>query len=141
MKRGAQSIGRAIKKRPFLPHAFTYAPDIVDALARLGSDERALGSIWNIPTLEARSVNDWAKALAPYLKRDARVLTLPSWLVTMPGIFVPAMGELKEMRYQWEEPYRVDDAKYRTTLGVSATPFEERVRATAAWVLATWGPS
>ena len=71
-------------------------------------------------------MNDWAKALAPYLKRDARVLTLPSWLVTMLGIFVPAMGELKEMRYQWEEPYRVDDAKYRTTLGVSATPFEEQ---------------
>ena len=124
---------------PSLPHAFTYAPDIVDALALLGSEEKALGSVWNIPTLEARSMNDWAQALSPYLKRDVRVSTLPSWLVTMLGVFVPARGELKEMRYQWQEPYRIQDAKFRAAFGVSATPFEEQVKTTVAWVLATWG--
>ena len=126
---------------PSLPHAFTYAPDIVDALIRLGREDKALGQAWNIPTLEARSMNDWAKALSPLLKRDVRVTTLPSWLVTMLGLFVPAMRELKEMRYQWEEPYRVDDAKFRTAFGMSPTPFEEQVRATAAWVQATWSPT
>lgn len=126
---------------PSLPHAFTYAPDIVDALIRLGSEPRALGEVWNIPTLEARSMNDWAKALSPYLKRDIRVTTLPSWLVTMLGLFVPAMRELKEMRYQWEEPYRVDDAKFRAAFGMSASPFEEQVKRTAAWVESTWAPA
>lgn len=124
---------------PSLPHAFTYAPDIVEALVRLGGEDKALGQVWNLPTLEARSMNAWAKALAVPLQRDLRVTTIPSWLVTMLGLFVPAMGELKEMRYQWEEPYRVEDAKYRATFGVSATPFEEQVKATASWVLSTWG--
>jgi nucleoside-diphosphate-sugar epimerase len=49
------------------------------------------------------------------------------------------MRELGEMRYQWQEPYRVDDGAFRETFGLKPTDFDEQVRATAAWARRTYG--
>lgn len=46
----------------------------------------------------------------------------------------PRMRELVEMLYQLEAPFEVDDSKFRAAFGVSATPVEEAVAETAAWV-------
>jgi hypothetical protein len=58
----------------------------------------------------------------------------------MLGLVSPTIRELAEMRYQWQEPYRLDDARYRETFGGAPTPFDEQVRATAAWAAANYGP-
>jgi nucleoside-diphosphate-sugar epimerase len=45
--------------------------------------------------------------------------------------FVPLFRELKEMRYLWETPVRMTNARLVATLGAEPhTPLEEAVRAT-----------
>ena len=84
-------------------------------------------------------MRDWAAALGRELGVDAKVARMPGWLVTSLGVFVPMMRELGEMRYQWEEPYRVDDSAFRDAFGAAPTPFATQVRETAAWARATYG--
>lgn len=124
---------------PTLPHAFTYGPDVAAGLATLGASAPERSRIWHLPTLPARSMSEWARALGAELGRDVRVSRVPGWVISVAGVFSPMMRELGEMRYQWEEPYLVDDSAFREAFGVAPTPFEEQVRATAEWARATWG--
>jgi nucleoside-diphosphate-sugar epimerase len=122
-----------------LPHAFSYGPDVARGLAALGTAENATGRIWHLPTLEARSMRAWADALGRELGMTVKVQRLPGWVLAAVGVFVPIMRELREMAYQWEEPYLLDDSAFRRELGVEPTPFDEQVRATAAWARDTYG--
>jgi nucleoside-diphosphate-sugar epimerase len=123
---------------PSLPHAFTYGPDVAAALATLGARPEAAGRVWHVSTGEAVPMRDWAAALGRELGVDAKVAPMPGWLVKALGVFVPMMRELGEMRYQWEEPYRVDDRAFRDAFGAAPTPFATQVRETAAWARATY---
>ncbi len=125
---------------PSLPHAFTYGPDVAGALATLGEREGATGRVWHIPTEPAVSMQAWAAALGRELGVEAKVATVPGWVVKMLGVFVPMMRELGEMRYQWEEAYLLDDGAFRERFGTASTPFETQVRETAAWARLTYGP-
>ena len=41
----------------------------------------------------------------------------------MRGIFQPAIRELKEIDYQRQRPYTLDDSAPRTTFGLESTPW------------------
>jgi nucleoside-diphosphate-sugar epimerase len=118
---------------PTIPHAFTYSDDVIQALATLGRESRGDGRAWHIPTLTAQPVTALSAALAKQLDIQIRERVMPSWLLTGLGVFVPALRELKEMRYQWEAPYAVDSSEMETTFALRPTPFEAQVRATADW--------
>lgn len=124
---------------PSLAHAFTYAPDVASALATLGTADGATGRIWHVPTAEAVSMRTWVDALGAALEMKLRVEPVPGWVVKMAGLFVPMMRELAEMRYQWQEPYHVDDRAFREAFGAAPTPFETQVRETARWARETYG--
>jgi len=47
------------------------------------------------------------------------------------------MREYLHTLYQFTDPWVVDDAKFRTTFGVSATPLDEALDATLAWYRTT----
>jgi nucleoside-diphosphate-sugar epimerase len=118
---------------PALPHALTYIDDVVDTLATLGTDPRGMDKTWIVPTLPAMPIATWIAAFESALAIKIRTRVMPPWLMTVLGPFVPIMRELKEMNYQWTTPYLVDDSSYRTTFGVAPVPFEQQVKATAAW--------
>jgi len=50
---------------------------------------------------------------------------MPSWLVSILGIFIPVMKELAELRYQLEEDYCFDSSKIEKTYGLKPTPIED----------------
>ena len=60
---------------------------------------------------------------------------LPPLALTVAGWFVPLVRELNEMAYQWQEPFLVDDRRYRERFGGDATPLEQGARATVEWAL------
>jgi nucleoside-diphosphate-sugar epimerase len=39
-----------------------------------------------------------------------------------------------EMRYQWQSPFVLDDAKFRAAFGGTATSLEAGVQATVKWM-------
>ena len=54
-------------------------------------------------------------------------------MLTVAGVFSPVMRELKEMMYQWEQPYEVDHSKYAERFGGEPTSLDEGLRATLDW--------
>ena len=53
------------------------------------------------------------------------------------GLLAPK--ELKEMGYQWEQPFVADDSAFRAKFGVAPTPVADGARATVEWAKAAFG--
>ncbi len=118
-------------------HTYSYTADVAGGLVALGSRQGAHG-VWMLPVQPAESTRALIERFARALGRPIRTMQVPNWLLRGLGVFQPMMRELAEMTYQWKQPYVVDDAKFRGAFGISATPWDESIAATAAWAKATW---
>ena len=56
-------------------------------------------------------------------------------LMTLAGLFSPEAREMKEMMYEFVEPFVVDDSDFRATFKGMAgpTPHQTAIRETVAW--------
>jgi len=118
-------------------HAYSYVEDVAAGLVALGSRETR--GVWMLPVQPAESTRALLARFERALGRPVRTRHVPTWVLRGVGLFQPFMRELAEMVYQWEQPYFVDDAKFRAAFGFGATPWEESIAATAAWATATYG--
>jgi nucleoside-diphosphate-sugar epimerase len=120
------------------PHSFTYTPDAAVALYMLAGSENAYGQTWHLPTAKpALTGNEFISIAAKYMHAKNKVSVLPKWLVKTIGLFVPVMRELGEMLYQNEFPYVFDSSKFEKAFQFKPTPYEEGIRRTAEWWLAS----
>ena len=120
------------------PHSFTYTPDAAVALYMLAGSENAYGQTWHLPTAKpALTGNEFISIAAKYMHAKNKVLVLPKWLIGIIGLFVPVMKELAEMLYQNEFPYVFDSSKFEKAFQFKPTPYEEGIRRTAEWWLAS----
>lgn len=124
---------------PDMPHAYTYAGDVARALATLGARAEADGKVWHVPTPPAETTRQIACRFGRALGVDADVKRIPRAVLTALGWFSPILREAREMAYQWEAPFVLDDARFRTTFGWSATPMDAVVARTAAWAAQRFG--
>ena len=113
------------------PHSWTYLPDIGALAAALATDVRSFGHVWHVPTSPARTIRqvaDDAAALRGH--RAPRVLALPRGVVTLGGVAVPLLKELRETRHQFERPFVLDATRTEETFGLAPTPWEDALKAT-----------
>ena len=72
-----------------------------------------------------------ARVVAQATGRTPRITAFPWWLMTLAAPFVATLRELREMRYLWQTPVRMDNAKLLAVLGHEPhTPLEVAVKAT-----------
>jgi len=117
---------------PDAPHAATFVPDVGRTLAVLGTDERAWGRPWHVPSEPAVSQREMAERFCRIAGAPpARVGALPPALLAAAGVFAPQLRELKETRYQFERPFLLDSAACTATFGITATPMDEAMAAIA----------
>jgi nucleoside-diphosphate-sugar epimerase len=131
---GAMAKGKAafFIGSPNIPHDYAYVPDIARAATTLlEAPDSAFGQVWHVPCAPTRTTREVLKIAADALGVRLRLLTLPESLLGAAGLFSPFMRELKEMRFTWDRPYRVDTAKFVKAFWSDATPFEAGVRETA----------
>jgi nucleoside-diphosphate-sugar epimerase len=120
------------------PHSYTYTPDAAKALYMLAMDDTAYGQSWHLPTAKpALTGKEFVAIAAKYMKARNRVRILPSSLVRFIGLFDPIMKELGEMLYQNEFPYIFDSSKFEKAFQFKPTGYEEGLRQTAEWWLAS----
>jgi nucleoside-diphosphate-sugar epimerase len=115
-------------------HAVTAMGDVGVAMAVLGTDERALGRAWHVPTAPAQTQREIVAGLCraagvPLVKARA----MPSVALTIGGLFVPMLRELREVEYQFAAPFDLDSSDFTNTFGIGATPLEQTYRETAEW--------
>ncbi|MFC4054019.1 NAD-dependent epimerase/dehydratase family protein [Actinomadura syzygii] len=118
---------------PSIPHSWTYLPDVAEALAIAGADERAWGRPWHVPTGPAVSTLDVAKRLCEIADAPApRVYEVPRLVFNAAGLVNPMARELRETRYQFDKPYILDSTPFETTFGMRPTPMDDALRTIVA---------
>jgi nucleoside-diphosphate-sugar epimerase len=111
------------------PHSLTYTPDIGRGLAVLGTDERALGHSWHLPTAPALTGEEYLALLGG----DRKPTTMSMGTVRFGALFSGDARESLEMAYQYTAPYVLDSSRFEGTFGLAATPYAEGVAASLAY--------
>ncbi|CEJ12057.1 NAD dependent epimerase/dehydratase family protein [bacterium YEK0313] len=120
--------------RPGTGHQWAYLPDVAETMIRLVEREAELAD-FACYHMDGHWDAD-GRAMVAAIGRAAgtpapRVSAFPWWLAALASPIVPLFRELREMRYLWQEPVRLDNARLRALLGDEPrTPLDEAVRAT-----------
>lgn len=120
-------------------HQWAYLPDVARSMAALLEREAELPTLARFH-LQGHWDSDGRQMLAAIARvlqgagaAAPRVARFPWWLATLAAPVVPTLHEMREMRYLWQQPLRLDNARLRSMLGEEPhTPLDEAVRATLA---------
>ena len=127
--RGVRVIGSADQ-----PHSWTSVRDVGRTLAVLGTDPRAWGRAWHVPTAAPLTQREAVAALCRAAGvPPVRVGTVPHLALRAAGLAVPFLRELEEVRHQFTAPFVLDSAAATRTFGLEPTPLEEVWTETVAW--------
>ena len=113
-----------------LPHTWSFTEDVARMLVTAGTDPRAWGRAWHVPSNEPRSqrqvIDDFAQAAGV----QVRVRTLPPALLHTMGLVWPLMRELRETEYQFRGDFIMDSSAAQATFALKPAPWEEIVEVT-----------
>jgi nucleoside-diphosphate-sugar epimerase len=117
---------------PDTPHDFAYAPDIARAaVAFFDAPDDAFAQVWNVPCAPTRTPRELLKMGAKATGAPLRISAIPLWLLPLAGVFSRFLKEVWDVRFTWDRPYIVDSGKFTRRFGMTATPFEVGIPATA----------
>ncbi len=112
-------------------HSWTAISDVAETLVAVGQDERAWGRAWHVPTAPPMTQEQLVHRMCALAGVEpVKVKTLPRVLLTVVGVAVPAMRELKEVLYQFESPFVIDSSDTTRQLGLGHTPLDDTLMAT-----------
>ena len=120
--------------RPEAIHTYHYIPDVAAglfALGRAGADN--YGRPWMLPCAPAETLRRLVARFSQALGREIGIAAMPRWMTRAVGLFIPLLREVDEMLYQWDEPFVVDDRRFRERFGVTPTDPDRAAAATVAW--------
>jgi nucleoside-diphosphate-sugar epimerase len=127
---------------PNAVHTYHYIPDVAAGLLALGcADADVYGRPWMLPCAPAGTLHDLVAGFSHQLGREIRVARLPRWLTKAIGLFMPLVREVGEMLYQWDEPFVIDDRRFRERFHRGPTNQETAAAATVAWARQHYGRS
>ncbi|MBX3492214.1 MAG: NAD(P)H-binding protein [Parvibaculum sp.] len=117
-------------------HAWAYLPDMAETAARLlaRADELGTFEVFHFGGHWLEHGIEMADAIRAAARQpDAPVKRLPWFALTLLSPFVETFREMREMRYLWKKPVRLDDTKLAAFLGtVPHTPLDIAVRQSLA---------
>jgi nucleoside-diphosphate-sugar epimerase len=123
---------------PDAPRTWAYLPDVAATLATLGTDERALGRAWHVPSAPPRSQRQALGDLAAAMRvPPVAVSGIPWPVLRAVGVVVPMMREVVAVRHQFDQEFVIDARETTETFGLAPTPWDEALAATAGAVHVT----
>jgi nucleoside-diphosphate-sugar epimerase len=120
-------------------HQWSYLPDVARTMVLLLEHRQALAPFASFHMAghwdgDGRQVGEAIqRVLARRTGASPRLGAFPWWLIALVSPFVPTLREMREMKYLWSEPIRMDNARLLEVLGHEPrTPLDEAVEATLA---------
>lgn len=118
------------------PHTWTDVRDMARALVAVAARPETHGRVWhapsNAPVSQTQVVADVCRAAG---REPVVVRPWPRVMLTVGGVAVGFLRELRETVYQFERPYVMDSGLTQRELGLDPTPWAEVCRATAETAL------
>lgn len=114
-------------------HSFTYTVDAARGTALLGNADDVWGQTWHLPTAaEALTGRQWVDAIADELGNDARIRVVSPFILSVMGLLVPVMREVKEMTYQYDRDYVFRSDKFNRRFDFRPTQPADGIEAIVA---------
>jgi nucleoside-diphosphate-sugar epimerase len=115
------------------PHSFTYTGDVGATMAVLGTDPRAWGRAWHVPTPPPLTIREVARRYAAFAGApQPRLSVAPGAALWLAGLFDTEAREFAKVRYQFERPWVLDSAAAQATFGLVPTSVDDALRSMLA---------
>ena len=117
-------------------HQWSYLPDVARTMVELLARRESLDSFaafhmaghWDADG--SQMCESIQRVVARRTGQAPRISAFPWWLLSLASPFVATFREMREMRYLWREPIRMDNARLLTVLGKEPhTPLDAAVEA------------
>lgn len=109
-------------------HSFTFTPDAAKATALLGNTEDAYNQTWHLPTSSQKLTGkDFIKKIATDMNVKPRYYILSKTMISILGVFIPLVKELKEMLYQYDRDYFFNSDKFDKRFSFTPTNYAEGI--------------
>ena len=115
---------------PDVRRSWAYLPDVAATLVTLGTDERAWGRAWHVPSTPPRSQRQALADLAEAMGVPPVPVSGVPWPVLRAvGTAVPFAREIVGVRHQFDQEFVTDATATTETFGLVPTPWDDVVRA------------
>lgn len=112
-------------------HSFIYSKDIGKAVALLGNTRDAYNQIWHLPTTDQKLTNkQWIELMMNAMNKQKNIKTMPDWMISLVGFFIPILKELKDVGYQFKQDYFFNSSKFTTRFNFATTTPEQGIKET-----------
>ena len=114
-------------------HQWAYLPDVAETMLRLVEQGDRLPdfAVYHMLGHWDADGTQMAASIGRTVGRPVRTRPFPWWLLPVLAPFSEMLREMREMRYLWQHPARMDNARLVQTLGAEPhTPWDEAVGAT-----------
>jgi nucleoside-diphosphate-sugar epimerase len=115
------------------PHTLTYIRDFARALVTLSRHEEAYGRAWHVPSAETLTTRQFIELIEMEIGRPVKFRAAGKTMMRLVGLFNPAVREVVEMMYEFEEPFIIDHSRFEAAFGNGVTAHEEAISETVAW--------
>lgn len=135
---GAALAGKTVNLLgdPDAPHTYSYIRDFARGLVVLSEHAQALGRAWHVPSAQTLTTREFVNLIGAELGREVKLRAAGGFMVSLLGLFNPDLREMKEMLYEFEEPFIVDHSQFLQAFGADApqpTPHRQAIQETLAW--------
>lgn len=108
---------------PGIGHQWAYLPDVARTMVELLARRDTLPAFASLHMAGhwdgdgRRMAEAIQRVVARHTGKPPRVSAFPWWLLTLASPFVTTFKEMREMRYLWQRPVRMDNARLVAALG------------------------
>lgn len=112
-----------------IKHTFAYTMDNAQAIVRLALDETSYGEVWHLPVGDPITFDDVLDMMNKTMQTSFTVQYTPKPLLHVLPLFIPPVKEVKEMLYQFNQPYIMSWDKLRKKYpDITPTPYAEGIK-------------
>ena len=123
-----QNIGDPTKS-----HSFTCINDLARATILLANRNETYGQVWHIPANQS-SVKQMAELTSSIANKPYKISNLGLIMVTIVGLFVPVIKEIRPLFYQYSRDYIIDSSKFEKQFPqFQKTPLKRALAETLQW--------
>ena len=122
-------------------HTYHYIPDVAQGIAALGTaPDDVFGKPWMLPCTPAESLRALVARFSRSFGSEIRMRVMPRWALKTLGLAMPMLREIDEMMYQWDEPFLIDDSRFRERFGAAPSDVDRAAQATVEWARQHYKP-
>lgn len=110
-------------------HNYIYSKDIGKAVPLLGNTPDAYNQVWHLPTTDKKLTNrQWIELIMNAMNKHKKIQTMPDWMISLVGIFMPILRELKDVGYQFKQDYFFNSSKFNKRFNYTPISPEDGIR-------------